>query len=878
MRIIWLHNRYLFTLTPFLFIVLTFFALPLFATDSLLLSVTLNKEPKGVFIGEMTADGKILLLESDLLQMGIRTITEAYEETDGEMYLYVDSINGAEITFDEKNLALDIMVPPEILNKNVIDLYPKQRQGVYYPRDSSAFLNYRIEYLDGSALEQTITLSNELGVRSGDILFLTDSVYTDTPSDNNFVRLMSSLIYDDRKTMQRTIAGDFFASSGELGSVVNMGGLSVTKLYSIDPYFIQYPLLNISGVAALPSEISLYRDGISMFSRRISPGEFELENISYYDGASDIELVITDIFGREQRLTSPFYFTSRLLKEGLNEYSYNLGFLRGQFGRKSSDYSDMALMAFHRYGFNNMFTGGLKTETTKGLFNAGAEATARLGNTGVIELGIAGSSGEHDRSGFGSFLRYQYRNRRFSGNLYTYWQTREYSTINTMDMMQKTRLNSRIDAAYAAYDIGSFGASFTVTTRYDGYERRVLGVSYSRSLTRDSRFFVGLRNIGGTTEGNEVFFSFSYYPWKDHSLSASVQANEDSDIEAIRFQKAIPAGEGYGYGALFQRARFTGGTSYDIFNPYAQYNSPYGTLTGNYTLNKSDVGTKDTYRLAAAGGLAFIDHTFGIMRPVHDSFALVKVGDMEGISVLRNNQKIGETNKEGKIFVPEVNSFFENQISIRDTEIPIDYYMPEVLHVISPPYRSGSCIFFELEKVQALSGTLLRGEGDSSVPISFAEVSMEIDEQKVTFFTGASGDFYFDRSATAPTGERLQPGATGCAFFDEEEPFRGKTIRAGHYTVTIMLDGKKHTCSLTVPDSDEMAVEVGTVRCTEVKAPGAIHLFRDPETTDIVLQIDPVSPSLGIDKEASFEIEQVQKLPVVTVPVPPKKKVPGWRS
>jgi len=830
------HNGYFIPLALFLFIVTLIFPLPLFATEPLLLSITLNREQKGIFIGEMAENGSILLLESDLRQMGISDIEASHKEINGEMYIYIASINGAEVVFDEENLALEIMVPPEILNRNVIDLYPQRRQDVYYPTDSSAFFNYRIEYFDGTSLEHTLTLSNELGVRFGLFLFLADSVYTNSPSEDSLIRLMTALIHDDRKTMMRTVVGDFLTSSGELGSVANIGGLSFSRLFSIDPYFIKSPLLDISGVTALPSEVSIYRDGTSMFSRRFSPGEFEIQNISYYDGASDVELVITDIFGREHRISSPYYFTSRLLRKGIHEYSYNLGALRENFGLESGDYGDLSFSGFHRYGFQSSFTGGLRTEVTKGLWNVGSESAVRLWNTGVLEFGMAGSGGKSNRRGFGGFARYQYRKKRFTSNIYTRWHSRDYTTINTMNSIQKSKLNSRIDAGYSAYNVGSFGVSYTVITRYDDYVRRVASFSYSKSLTRNSRFFLSLSNIDGTEQGNEIFFGLSYYPWKDHSVSASVQADEDSDIEAVRVQKAIPTGEGYGYGALFQRAHFPGGTSYDV-NPYVQYNSPYGILTGNYTINKSDAGTKETYRLAAAGGLALIDKTFGVMRPVHDSFALVKVGDLEGVSVLKNNQKIGETNKEGKIFVPELTSFFENQITIKDSEIPIDYYMPEVLNVISPSFRSGSCIFFELEKVHALSGTLRREIGGTIVPVRFSEISMVFDEQDVTFFTGSAGEFYFDRSAAMRRGEYPREKNMGCTLFGEEKPFRGKVIRAGPYTVNAMIGGTKYTCTFTVPDSDDMIVEIGDILCREVKTSDAGSLFREETATDSAVDI-----------------------------------------
>jgi hypothetical protein len=72
-------------------------------------------------------------------------------------------------------------------------------------------------------------------MRSGDVLFLTDSLYTKTPEDSKWVRLMSNVTYERRGDLQWLVAGDTFASSGELGSTVNIGGLSFAKLYRLDP-------------------------------------------------------------------------------------------------------------------------------------------------------------------------------------------------------------------------------------------------------------------------------------------------------------------------------------------------------------------------------------------------------------------------------------------------------------------------------------------------------------------------------------------------------------------------------------------------------------------------------------------------------------------
>jgi len=118
----------------------------------------------------------------------------------------------------------------------VIDLKSRRPEGVLYPRDASVFLNYGVSYGDSTAGgPATLNVANQLGVRAGDVLFITDSSYTRTAMDESLVRLMSSLVYDRRERMERIILGDIAAFSGPLGSSITIGGLSYAKVYSINP-------------------------------------------------------------------------------------------------------------------------------------------------------------------------------------------------------------------------------------------------------------------------------------------------------------------------------------------------------------------------------------------------------------------------------------------------------------------------------------------------------------------------------------------------------------------------------------------------------------------------------------------------------------------
>ncbi len=265
-------------------------------------------------------------------------------------------------------------------------MWPVRKENVYYPTNASAFLNYDIAYAGGNAAQHDVTsLATELGARVGDFLFLSDSTCSAWSADHKCVRLTTSLIHDDRATLVRAVAGDFSIGSGNLGTVVNMGGLSYSKLYNMDPYFIRYPQQSLSGQLKTPSEVDVYIDGQKVKTLRLPPGDFDLHNITQATGYRAVDLVIRDAFGREQRISAPYYSTDVSLKAGLHEYSYNVGALRENFGTESNDYGPLAFAGFHRYGVTDALTVGVRAEGKSGRFNGGPTASDRAGCGGPAQ-------------------------------------------------------------------------------------------------------------------------------------------------------------------------------------------------------------------------------------------------------------------------------------------------------------------------------------------------------------------------------------------------------------------------------------------------------------------------------------------------------------
>ena len=192
-----------------------------------------------------------------------------------------------------------------------------------YRADPSAFLNYAVTLRNFDSY--AVFAEGGLSVM-GALLFSGAS----RNDDGTVVRGLSNLTYDDRSRLVRVVLGDRLATSDALGGSLVMGGLSVSREFSIDPYFASFPGLDLSGVATTPSTADLYVNGRLQRQEVLAPGTFRLRDVPVPAGGGVARLVVRDAFGRERDIVSPFYLTTTLLAEGLNDYSYNLGLPPGR--------------------------------------------------------------------------------------------------------------------------------------------------------------------------------------------------------------------------------------------------------------------------------------------------------------------------------------------------------------------------------------------------------------------------------------------------------------------------------------------------------------------------------------------------------------------
>lgn len=129
-------------------------------------------------------------------------------------------------------------------------------------------------------------------------------------------------------------------------------------------------------------------------------------------------------------------------------------------------------------------------------------------------------------------------------------------------------------------------------------------------------------------------------------------------------------------------------------------------------------------------------------QPISDSLAVVKVGNMEGVDVYHSNTPVDKTNSRGEVLLNRVQSYEANKIFINDKDLSFGYNLKGFTKHISPPYRSGSFVEFEVEKMQAITGNVFIMEGGEKKPVEFWQLIVNVRGESIGSPIVRDGEYY----------------------------------------------------------------------------------------------------------------------------------------
>jgi outer membrane usher protein len=178
------------------------------------------------------------------------------------------------------------------------------------------------------------------------------------------------------------------------------------------------------------------------------------------------------------------------------------------------------------------------------------------------------------------------------------------------------------------------------------------------------------------------------------------------------------------------------------------------------------------------------------------------------VKVLLNSEEVGSTDSSGKLFIPNIGSYTQNQVGIQDKDIPMDYYISNIKKLVSPPLRSGSCIPFVVKKMQMIFGRLAIRKNGELKPVEFQEITLIVNGRRIVFPTGSGGEFDIDPSQSDDFKKVLEFEESGCSSISDN---MSGLLKPGTYQASVLYEGIRHTFNLAIPSSADSLLDLGRV-------------------------------------------------------------------
>lgn len=136
---------------------------------------------------------------------------------------------------------------------------------------------------------------------------------------------------------------------------------------------------------------------------------------------------------------------------------------------------------------------------------------------------------------------------------------------------------------------------------------------------------------------------------------------------------------------------------------------------GSYSIDIRDNQSGGTaWQAGTRGSLAYMAGMTQFSRRIQDAFAVVKVGNFEGVRVYSENIEIGRTNRDGQIFVPGLRPYLKNQLRIAVDDLPLNARIRETERDTAPYYKSGVVVDFD---VHVSTNVMLRAVQPDGTPL-----------------------------------------------------------------------------------------------------------------------------------------------------------------
>lgn len=634
----------------------------------------------------------------------------------GEEYYPLDALPGITAQLDSSLQILFLKVPADDFDSSLLQATERQSVQINAP-EPGMFLNHDIECLGVSGSEAVSGLV-EAGVFSKLGVVTSRFVSHNLTQLVRPTRLDTQFFHDFPSHMSTLTIGDSISASSPWAEQVYYGGVRFASKFSTQPAFIPFALPSVAGEVSVPSSVDLYVNNVKVSQQQVDPGPFAIQNIPVMTGQGDVRMVVTDVLGRQQIVTTSFNRAQTLLRKGVNEYVYEGGSLRYGYGLQNSGYTSVFAAGTQRYGLSNSLTlnGRAELQPTNQTFGGGVDYA--LLHLGVMSGQIAFSHNVQGE-GFLGYGEFQRQTRSFGLTASIVAASSSFRQLGLLPTERAPRLTALAQASHA------FGNSVSLSAGYLRREGRshigvpndptvvdFSGINSSLNLrvTKRATLVSSFNYSPGSTNRTMASFSLIIPLGPRDLLMATSQVDKTTQTATIDYLHQQPAGNGYGYRVRADAADNRGVNA----GLYAQSNY------GNYLVEVGQRQGATSWRMGETGSLVWFHDKLITTRWLTDSFGVVEVPE-NGIKVLSNNQYIASTGRRGLVVLPLLTPYVPNSVRLDEEGIPIDLQVNLAEKQIVPMPRTGVYVKFSAAKAQGAL-LVLSTEDGKPVPLG-AEVA-----------------------------------------------------------------------------------------------------------------------------------------------------------
>jgi outer membrane usher protein len=564
------------------------------------------------------------------------------------------------------------------------------------------------------------------------------------------------LVYDNPKDLLRYSAGDLQYPVEGYQTTIPMGGISVSRDFSLQPYINAYPVSQFEFYLDTPATVDVWVNETLTGTLRLASGTHDIRDFPFSNGQNEVRIVITDIYGRIQVLRFSFIQDTLLLASGLSQFSYNAGFLRTIEDNSYRYATDKpALSLFYRKGCSDVFTMGgyLQGLPDQGL--AGFEGIYAV-PLGEFTFDTALSTVKDGDQGLASKFTFTHKPNPDHTGSDVSWQLgieylgRGFTLITDPCPAEDASLNL---SSYVVIPLGSgfssgIGVGYTFAWGDDASNQYTLSGSMNKIWFKNlsSNLTVQYKRDKDGKINTDVFFGLIWmFPNQNQSVALSMASGGSRNMQWDYNQStSVPE-------KVYASVASNHEPGLDQYNAKLGYVGNRGIVELSQSVedlpSQENRGHENQTDITLQSALVYVDGNLAISRPVDQGFVLVKgIKNLQDSEIAINPCPDGYQAISGQYdpaVLPSLTPYNVKKIEVEPLDPPPGYLVEKPFFTLFPTYKCGYALYVGSDSMVVVIGSLTNGtSGDPFGHQSIEVVSLDNKKaQALQTFTNRKGQF-----------------------------------------------------------------------------------------------------------------------------------------